>query len=196
VNQIDATKMYPVSTCSTDHQCRNLLNVTKTSEIEKKLLAPTSEICKSKSTFNDSQRFSSMEPRKSFLQTLSKLFPRIGVSSSHRIYPIETESIDPGNDNNKNDMTVVNVDNSKNKSVIRDHGDSINILNQDSKAQQPQQLEVLVIEDTLLIQKMLTRWFTQHGCHVTCADNGLIGLQCMKTKQFDLVICDFLMVSG
>jgi CheY-like chemotaxis protein len=55
-------------------------------------------------------------------------------------------------------------------------------------------LKVLVIEDTILVQKMLTRWLTSNGCVVTCADNGKIGLDFLKKENFDLVLCDFLMV--
>lgn len=56
-------------------------------------------------------------------------------------------------------------------------------------------LTVLIIEDTLPVQKLLSKLLTSMGCNVSVAENGLVGLEMMKTTSFDLVITDFLMVS-
>lgn len=58
------------------------------------------------------------------------------------------------------------------------------------------ELHVLVIEDTISVQKILAKYLTKNSCKVECAENGLIGLNLMKQKKFDLVITDFLMVSS
>jgi len=55
-------------------------------------------------------------------------------------------------------------------------------------------LRILVIEDTISVQKLLKRWLEKHGCIVICANNGKIGLDHLKTSQFDIVFVDFLMV--
>jgi CheY-like chemotaxis protein len=55
-------------------------------------------------------------------------------------------------------------------------------------------LRVLVVEDTIPVQKLLTRWLQNHGCEVTCANNGKIGLDYLTTQSFDIAFVDFLMV--
>ena len=52
-----------------------------------------------------------------------------------------------------------------------------------------------MIEDTITVQKLLTRWLISHGCEVKCADNGLIGLNYLKSESFDVVLTDFVMVN-
>lgn len=56
------------------------------------------------------------------------------------------------------------------------------------------QLKVLVIEDTISVQKLLSRWLQKNGCLVTCANNGKIGLDLLKTSVYDIVLIDYLMV--
>jgi CheY-like chemotaxis protein len=58
-----------------------------------------------------------------------------------------------------------------------------------------QQLRVLVVDDSLMIQKMLRKWLEHANCIVTCAPNGKLGLNLMMSNEFDLVLMDFLMVS-
>lgn len=58
----------------------------------------------------------------------------------------------------------------------------------------PKQLRVLIIEDTLSVQKLLSRWMQKAGCKVTCANNGSLGLNQLMTACFDIVFVDFLMV--
>jgi CheY-like chemotaxis protein len=55
-------------------------------------------------------------------------------------------------------------------------------------------LRVLVVEDTIPVQKLLTRWLQNHGCEVTCAGNGKIGLDHLMASHFDIAFVDFLMV--
>ena len=56
-------------------------------------------------------------------------------------------------------------------------------------------LSCLVVEDTISVQKLLSRWLTRNGCSVTCANNGKIGLESLKTTHFDIVFIDYLMVN-
>lgn len=51
----------------------------------------------------------------------------------------------------------------------------------------------LIIEDSLVVRKSLARALERLGMVVTQAVNGLEGLERMKSKLFDLVLCDFLM---
>jgi CheY-like chemotaxis protein len=57
-----------------------------------------------------------------------------------------------------------------------------------------QALRVLIIEDTIPVQKLLARWLHNHGCQVSCANNGKIGLDQLQANVFDIVFVDFLMV--
>ena len=52
---------------------------------------------------------------------------------------------------------------------------------------------VLVIDDSITIRKALSKGFERLGFMVDEAENGHRGLNCMKQKQYDLVMCDFLM---
>lgn len=58
----------------------------------------------------------------------------------------------------------------------------------------PRPLRVLVVEDTIPVQKLLTRWLQNQGCSVTCASNGKIGLDYLTSQAFDIAFVDFLMV--
>lgn len=40
----------------------------------------------------------------------------------------------------------------------------------------------------------MSKWLHGQGCEVVCAVNGKIGLELLKTKQFDVAFIDFLMV--
>lgn len=55
-------------------------------------------------------------------------------------------------------------------------------------------LRVLVIEDTVPVQKLLAKWLGLHGCSVTCANNGKVGLELLQQNTFDITFVDFLMV--
>lgn len=54
-------------------------------------------------------------------------------------------------------------------------------------------IKVLLMEDSILVQKILTRLFAQHGCEVKIAKNGKIGLEFLKTEDFDIAFVDFFM---
>jgi PleD family two-component response regulator len=56
-------------------------------------------------------------------------------------------------------------------------------------------LKILIVDDSMPIQKCLKRWLEAHGCTVTSAPNGKVGLQFMCTEKFDITLMDFLMVS-
>jgi len=51
----------------------------------------------------------------------------------------------------------------------------------------------LVIDDSMTTRKGIDGALTRLGFEVTQAENGLEGLQVMKTKLFEVVLCDFLM---
>ena len=51
----------------------------------------------------------------------------------------------------------------------------------------------LVVEDSRVVRKMLTNFFTKLGYVVTGAENGLDGMVEMKASLYDVVLCDFLM---
>lgn len=53
---------------------------------------------------------------------------------------------------------------------------------------------MLLVEDTLSQQKLMSKWLHGQGCDVVCAVNGKIGLELLKIKQFDIAFIDFLMV--
>lgn len=60
-------------------------------------------------------------------------------------------------------------------------------------------LQILVVDDCPMIQKVLTRFLTNSNCVVTSADNGLVGLKKLQSCSvdagvgFDIVFMDFLM---
>jgi PleD family two-component response regulator len=56
-------------------------------------------------------------------------------------------------------------------------------------------IRVLLVEDTPSIVKVLLRFLQRQGCEVTVAKNGLIGLELLKSRQFDICLMDFIMVS-
>ena len=51
----------------------------------------------------------------------------------------------------------------------------------------------LVIEDSVVIRKVLKRALNRQGFVVKDAENGMIGLKELQNSMFDLVLCDFLM---
>ena len=53
--------------------------------------------------------------------------------------------------------------------------------------------EALIIDDSVTIRKSIDRALKNLGFEVSQAENGMIGLQCLKSKCYDLVFCDFLM---
>ena len=55
-------------------------------------------------------------------------------------------------------------------------------------------IQVLVIEDSVPIQRVMKRLFETRGCHVDIAANGKIGLECLLSKKYDVAFIDFLMV--
>jgi PleD family two-component response regulator len=55
-------------------------------------------------------------------------------------------------------------------------------------------LKVLIVEDSISVQKVLSRWLRQNNCEVVCVENGQDGLNLLKTESFDLTLIDFLLV--
>lgn len=63
----------------------------------------------------------------------------------------------------------------------------------DASPGSPRQKKALVIEDTVVVRKTLTRALQKRGYEVTQAKDGLEGLDALKTTVFDITLCDFLM---
>ena len=55
-------------------------------------------------------------------------------------------------------------------------------------------LRVLLVEDSVTIQRMMKRWFEMKGCVVQVAADGRQGLHLLQSKSYDLVLTDFIMV--
>ena len=56
-------------------------------------------------------------------------------------------------------------------------------------------MRVLVVDDSIAIQKVMKRWLESNGCVVTIAANGKVGLALVKEQRFDITFMDFLMVN-
>lgn len=54
-------------------------------------------------------------------------------------------------------------------------------------------VKVLVIEDSLIVQKLFVKLMKTLSCEVKLAKNGKIGLEMLKTNDFDIAFMDFLM---
>lgn len=54
-------------------------------------------------------------------------------------------------------------------------------------------LRVLMVDDSLTVQKVMTIWLSKKNCVVTQALNGQIALDHMKETAYDIVFMDFLM---
>jgi len=54
-------------------------------------------------------------------------------------------------------------------------------------------LSVLVMEDNLINQKVISQILTKWNCEISIADNGNLGLEKMKNQEFDLILMDLQM---
>ena len=54
-------------------------------------------------------------------------------------------------------------------------------------------LKVLLVEDNLLNQKLLSINLTKLKCLITIANNGLEGVNIFKNQRFDVIIMDLMM---
>jgi CheY-like chemotaxis protein len=54
-------------------------------------------------------------------------------------------------------------------------------------------LKVLLVEDNLLNQKLLSINLTKLKCLITIANNGLEGVTIFKNQRFDIIIMDLMM---
>ena len=57
----------------------------------------------------------------------------------------------------------------------------------------PRKKRALLIEDSAVIRKMLNKLLTKKGYEVSEADNGMQGLEKLKSSLFDITLVDFLM---
>ena len=55
-------------------------------------------------------------------------------------------------------------------------------------------VRVLLVDDTVSIQRVMRRWLETEHCEVTVASNGLEAVTALQTKVFDLCFMDFMMV--
>lgn len=54
-------------------------------------------------------------------------------------------------------------------------------------------VRVLIVEDSVSIQMMLSKYLRRVGCEVDVSSNGLEGYNLMKTMNYDIIITDFVM---
>lgn len=54
-------------------------------------------------------------------------------------------------------------------------------------------LRILVIDDEPMVRRTLMRMLASHGCEVTEAPGGVVGLELASTGSFDTVLCDLMM---
>jgi CheY-like chemotaxis protein len=88
----------------------------------------------------------------------------------------------------ENNLVYLNNDSYSNSNSVK-----TNVTNSSKKIFE-YKIKALVVEDTILVQKMLSRWLNINNCEVVCANNGKIGFDFLKKLKFDIVLCDFLMV--
>lgn len=86
------------------------------------------------------------------------------------------------------------------KQSIVPGGDTSNVHDQKSEAtpapEEPKNTRkkrALIIEDSAVIRKMLNRILVKKGFEVSEADNGMQGLEKLKSSLFDITLVDFLM---
>ncbi len=53
--------------------------------------------------------------------------------------------------------------------------------------------KILVIDDDVLLRKILIMFLTAHGYRVITAENGASGWQLIQQENLDLIICDLMM---
>jgi DNA-binding response OmpR family regulator len=56
--------------------------------------------------------------------------------------------------------------------------------------------KILIIEDELDVQKVVTKRLLQHGFEVVAADDGCRGVELAHTSKPDLIILDFMLPAG
>ncbi len=56
-----------------------------------------------------------------------------------------------------------------------------------------EKLKVLLVEDNLLNQKLLTINLSKLSCVVSLANNGLEGVEIFKKEKFDIILMDLMM---
>jgi CheY-like chemotaxis protein len=54
-------------------------------------------------------------------------------------------------------------------------------------------LQVLLVDDSISVQKILKVWLSKNHCNVTTALNGAVALDLMKVNVYDIIFMDFLM---
>ena len=52
---------------------------------------------------------------------------------------------------------------------------------------------ILIVEDNFIVQDSLKKLLSEFDASITCANNGAVGLELVKEKRFDIVLCDLLM---
>ena len=181
------------------------INITEPTLSRRPSLIPLSP-----SLIPNSQPFTSMSP----ISLLSKS-PRNLIEIP--LSPIQVTKKEISNNNKNNNNNNINDNNNNNNDSNNDNDININKLSNTSislpaKASTPlvlniptnfgvnfipsdeKKLRVLLVEDSLSIQKLMTRWLKSRGCDVTIASNGKIGLNYMLTQEYDVCFMDFLMV--
>lgn len=53
--------------------------------------------------------------------------------------------------------------------------------------------QVLVVEDDVLVRRLIKRNLERHGYRVDTAENGIEAMECMKSVEYPVVITDLIM---
>ena len=120
--------------------------------------------------------------------------------------PLKKDDINIDINSNNNDNHNNSIINSKGKVSMKvsSIGHSFSADNKDTTGQVDGDcvtvtgntpIRVLLVDDSVAIQKVMKRWLENNGCIVTSAQNGKVGLALLKEQNFDITFMDFLMVS-
>lgn len=55
------------------------------------------------------------------------------------------------------------------------------------------QIQILVVEDDIVNQEIISEFLTFSGIQVDLAEDGVEALNCVKDKQYDIIIMDLMM---
>ena len=76
------------------------------------------------------------------------------------------------------------------------HNNHVTFLSQDATSGEPRSAHILVVDDELMIRRILERILRRAGYHVSLARHGNEALALLQAEQFDVVISDISMPEG
>jgi CheY-like chemotaxis protein/signal transduction histidine kinase len=112
------------------------------------------------------------------------------LQSSSVLYSVDKETVTVGSDTPDHFLSgqAENVLSSCNAS-----NDDEREMNANGVSGRDIKLRVLIVDDSLTVQKVMSIWLSKKNCVITQALNGQIALDLMKRSAFDIVFMDFLM---